>query len=133
MKKLCVVVGLVIALFSVRAAAAGPIDLAGTAWGFSKEIGNFARFLEFRSDGKVSGSTGCNRFTGTYSQDGVVVTLGILATTRRACLPEAMKREQQFLDLLSKIRSAEGSHLRLILKDAKGDVLAELVRRDLKE
>jgi heat shock protein HslJ len=107
MKKLRIVVGiLVVACSPVSVAAASPIDLARTEWDFSGEVGKAARFLQFRSDGKVGGSTGCNRFAGTYSQDGFVVNIGTLATTRRACLPEAMKREQQFLALLSKVRRA---------------------------
>ena len=121
---------LIISLFAVSVSNAGPIDLARTEWCFSGEVGKAARFLQFRSDSKVGGSTGCNRFTGTYSQDGYALTLGTLATTRRACLPEVMKREQQFLDLLSKVHRAEANHLKLTLKDADENVLAELVRRD---
>jgi heat shock protein HslJ len=120
----------VIFLFTVSASQASMIKLAGTEWGFSEEIGATARLIEFGSDGRVSGLTGCNRFTGTYSQDGSALTIGTLGTTRRACLPEVMKREQQFLGLLSRARRAEGTHLKLTLKDADGAVLVELVRRD---
>jgi heat shock protein HslJ len=113
----------------MSAAAANMINLAGTEWGFPGEIGKTARFLQFRSDGKVAGSTGCNRFTGSYSQDGHALTIGTLATTRRACLPEAMQREQQFLAMPRNVRHAEGTRLELTLKDADGNALAELVRR----
>lgn len=106
------------------------INLIGTEWGFPEETGKTAPFLQFRSDGKVGGSTGCNRFTGTYSQDGDALVIGMLATTRRACLPDMMKREQQFLIMLEKVRRAEASHLELTLKDTDGNVLAELKRRD---
>ena len=36
--------------------------------------------MQFRSDGKVGGHSGCNRFTGTYTQKD-----DTLATTRMAC------------------------------------------------
>jgi heat shock protein HslJ len=120
----------VIFLFTVSAAEASMINLAGTEWGFPEEIGATARFIQFGSDGRVSGSTGCNRFTGTYSQDGSTLTIGTLATTRRACLPEVMRREEQFLEVLSKVRQVEANPFNLFLKAPDGNVLAELMRRD---
>ncbi len=117
-------------LFAVTAAQASMIKLAGTEWGFPGEVGKTAPFVQFRPDGKVGGSTGCNRFTGTYSQDGSALTIGTLATTRRACLPEVMRREEQFLEMLSKVRRVEASHFRLLLKASDGNVLSELMRRD---
>jgi heat shock protein HslJ len=112
------------------ASAANPENLAGTEWGFPREVGKAAWFIQFRSEGKVVGSTGCNRFNGSYSQDGYALTIGTLATTRRACLSDAMKREQQFLVILEKVRRAEANHSTLTLKDTNGNVLAELKRRD---
>jgi heat shock protein HslJ len=106
------------------------INLAGTEWGFSEEIGATAGFIQFESDGRVRGSTGCNRFTGTYSQDGSALTIGTLATTRRGCLPEFMRREEQFLEVLSKVRQVEANPFKLFLKATDGNVLAELMRRD---
>jgi len=41
-----------------------------------------------------------------------------------------MKREQQYLAMLGKVRHAEGTCLEVTLKDADGNILAELVRRD---
>jgi putative lipoprotein len=112
------------------APAGGSFNLAGSEWGFAEESVRTARFVQFRSDGIVGGSSGCNRFTGTYTQKGDELTLGPLATTRMACRPEVMELEQQFLAMLGNVRYAEASHLQLILKEGSGKVLAELVRRD---
>jgi heat shock protein HslJ len=113
------------------ASGAHPANLAGTEWGFPGEAGKTARFIQSRSDGKAGGSsTGCNRFTGSYSQDRYKLTIGTLATTRKACHPGVMKREQYFLIMLEKVRRAEASHSTLTLKDADGNALAELKRRD---
>jgi heat shock protein HslJ len=120
---------LLVALYTAIAATASPVQLAGTEWGFPGETGKNARFLQFHSSGKVVGFAGCNRFTGYCSQHGSMLSFGPLATTRRACLPGAMKREEQFLEALSLARSAEGGPLKLTLRDAKGDVLVQLVRR----
>ena len=120
----------VAAVFLVTVVEANPANLAGTEWGFAGERGEAARFVQFRSNGKVSGYSGCNRFAGTYIQNDDALTIRPLATTRMACQPEAMKREQQFLGMLADVRLAEGSHLKLTLKDGDGNVLAKLVRRD---
>ena len=80
--------------------------------------------------GKVGGHTGCNRFTGTYTQKDDALTIGPFATTRMACRPEVMERERQFLAMLTNVRHVEGTHLKLSLKDGNGEVLAQLVRRD---
>jgi heat shock protein HslJ len=85
MKKLLSVLGVLAIVFSpVSMAAANPIDLAGTEWGFTGDVGKAARFIQFRSDGRVTGYSGCNRFTGTYVQNGGALTMGPLATTRMA-------------------------------------------------
>ncbi|MEJ2122752.1 MAG: META domain-containing protein [Alphaproteobacteria bacterium] len=106
------------------------ISLAGTEWGYAGETGKTSQFIQFRPDGTVVGFTGCNRFTGPYGQAGDALTIGPLATTRRACLPEVTKREKQFLGVLNQVRQVEGSRRVLKLKDADGDILAELVRRE---
>ena len=114
----------------ISIAAAGPYDLAGSEWGFAGETGRTARFVQFRADGVVGGSSGCNRFTGAYSHKDGELTLGPLASTRMACPPEVMEREQQFLSMLGNVRYAEADDLKLTLKDGNGEVLAELVRRN---
>jgi heat shock protein HslJ len=116
--------------FMVSSAAAGPSDLAGSEWGFAGETGRTARFVQFRADGIVGGSSGCNRFTGAYNQKGDELTMGPLASTRMACPPPIMEREQQFLTMLGNVRYAAADDLNLTLKGRNGEVLAELVRRD---
>ena len=117
-------------LLMISSVAAGPFNLAGSEWGFAGETGRTARFVQFRSDGVVGGSSGCNRFTGTYTQKDDELAMGPLASTRMACLPEIMEREQQFLTMLGQVRYAEADALKLALKDGNGEVLTELVRRD---
>ena len=125
-----VLIVLLVGPFMVSSAVAGPLDLAGSEWGFAGEAGRTARFVQFRADGIVGGSSGCNRFTGAYDQKGDELTMGPLASTRMACPPELMEREQQFLTMLGNVRYAEADDRKLTLKDGNGEVLAELVRRD---
>jgi heat shock protein HslJ len=51
-------------------------------------------------DGRVSGSSGCNRFHGEFKVEGAALTIGPLATTRMACDEAVMAQERQFLQAL---------------------------------
>lgn len=51
-------------------------------------------------DGRVSGSSGCNRFQGPFTLEGGVLQIGPLATTRMACDEAVMTQEQEFLRAL---------------------------------
>jgi heat shock protein HslJ len=56
-------------------------------------------------EGKVEGTTGCNRFTGTAEMDAGELVLGPLAVTEMACLePEKMEREATWLKTLAEVR-----------------------------
>jgi putative lipoprotein len=76
-----------------------PAVLQGAAWVVEDinrggVMDNSRLTLTFGADGRVSGSGGCNSFSGTYSADGSSVTLGPLAMTRRACLGEALNAQE---------------------------------------
>ncbi len=53
------------------------------------------------SDGRVSGQAGCNRFSGSWFQQGGVVRFGPLAATRMMCAPELMALEAKLLGTLA--------------------------------
>lgn len=59
--------------------------------------------IRFDTDGAISGTTGCNRFTGTAeARDGQLIFSAPLATTRMACPGGALNaQEQRILALLS--------------------------------
>lgn len=83
----------------------------------------------FGEDGRVSGDTGCNTFTGTYMIAGDGISFGQLATTRRACLSDdANAQEQQLLAALEATTRYELFGDRLTLRDAAGATQVTLVR-----
>jgi heat shock protein HslJ len=92
------------------------------------EGGGRAPFLSVDAEGKVSGSAGVNRFSGSLDPDGANV-FRPLATTRRAGPPEAMALEKAFLNVLSHADSVEGNEERLTLS-APGGRSATLVRAE---
>lgn len=49
----------------------------------AEEVIATASFVE----GRVSGTTGCNRYSGTYRLEGTGLSVGSLAMTRMACIP----------------------------------------------
>ena len=54
-----------------------------------------------RSGQRVSGSGGCNRFTGGYTLDGDRITFTNLATTRMSCPEATMQQERAYFGALS--------------------------------
>ncbi len=73
--------------------------------------------ITFGDDGTISGSAGCNTYSGKYSISGQSITISTLATTRRECIePEGiMEQESSFLTYLQKANtwSLQGNMLSL--------------------
>ncbi|ANI88665.1 hypothetical protein A9P82_04815 [Arachidicoccus ginsenosidimutans] len=95
---------------------------------------NISRPLSIDFDsGKISGFSGCNRFTGTYVlADNKSVKLGPLATTRMMCLDSnCNKTEQEFLNKLSKVSNYKVDEKQLQL--FSNDTLLLSFRRNNKE
>ena len=80
--------------------------------------------LAFGDDGAtLAGSTGCNQFSGTYTQSGSDLTITIGPVTRAACVdPGAAAQETAILAHLPAVASysADGP---LVLKDAEDETL----------
>lgn len=77
--------------------------------------------LTFGEDGRASGSTGCNSYSGTYEARGDTIAFGRLVSTRRACLDQnANQQEQRFLSLLESANRFRLSSNRLTLLSDRG-------------
>jgi heat shock protein HslJ len=77
--------------------------------------------------GRVSGSSGCNRLTGSYRRDAGNLKIGPLASTRMACLdPGRGALEANFLAALQATASYRMAGSQLSLLDASGQTLAVL-------
>jgi len=79
--------------------------------------------LQFQAGGRVSGSDGCNRLTGTYQRSGDRVTFGQMAGTQMACL-NATGTEEAFRDALKNVARFTINGDRLEFFDASGTRLA---------
>jgi heat shock protein HslJ len=83
--------------------------------------------MMFSAEGnRVSGSTGCNRFTGTFTRTGASLRFSPLATTKMACPPTLDAQERAFLAALQATTALHLAGNTLELKDASGTVRMRL-------
>ena len=77
--------------------------------------------LKFGEDGRASGSTGCNSYSGTYQVRGDNLSVGRLISTKRACLDQnANQQEQKFLSALESANRFRLSSNRLTIMSVRG-------------
>ncbi len=55
------------------------------------------------SEGRVAGTTGCNRYMGAYEVDGDSLAFGPIATTMMACPPPADAVERAYVAALARV------------------------------
>jgi heat shock protein HslJ len=80
---------------------------------------------EFDQDGKVSGSSGCNIYSTSYTVDGNQLAFGEqMASTLMACPEPIMEQERDYTQALGDTDTYEISNDELILKDTNGNKLA---------
>lgn len=97
--------------------------IEGVPWvlasGAGVEPGGPAPTATFQ-DGRITGTTGCNRYAGTYAIDGGRMTIEPGATTMKACPPPAGEVEQAYLAALGRVSGwrAEDDELVLIAEGA---------------
>jgi heat shock protein HslJ len=85
----------------------------------------------FGDDGIVSGSSGCNTYTGQYTVDGTNIKIGPLASTRMMCADEqVMQQEQAFLNAMANAATytIELSQLELFAADGARQVTFEAAK-----
>lgn len=59
----------------------------------------------FGQDGRLSGSTSCNRYFADYRADGTNLQIDNAGATKRACTPAVMDQESRFLNVLNAVDS----------------------------
>ena len=84
----------------------------------------------FSTDGKVSGSAGCNNYLATYETTGETVKIGSIASARKMCAEPTglMEQENQFLTALASVASYQFDGERLNFRTANGALALVLVK-----
>lgn len=85
-----------------------PPGLPGTSWTLTDlngaaPLADAVPTLALDAAGQAAGSAGCNRYFGTFAEDGAAVTFGPLGSTKMACAPAVMQQETAFLQLLGNV------------------------------
>jgi len=118
---------------------AGKATLAGLLWNLSslmdqKLAAGSSISVEFTDDGRVSGSAGCNRYSGAYTTSGNSLTISApLATTMMACEGAIMDQEIAYLQALGEVKKFEisGDQLTLLDADKKAILVYQMQSQDL--
>ena len=86
--------------------------------------------LAFSEDGRVSGSAGCNAFTGAYTVDEDELSIRGLTATRKMCADPAglMEQESAFLQVLTPGMRVRVEGTRLELRHADGALVLNATR-----
>jgi heat shock protein HslJ len=114
-------------------ASAPAQSLAGTAWDLVQyaPAGKSAltsvpdgvkATAEFTTD-QISGSGGCNRFSGVYSAEGNTIDIGPLASTAMACVGQAMVVEADYLARLDEAATFSIGEGTMTMSDKAGQVV----------
>ena len=104
--------------------------LEGTAWALSAaQHGDLAKLaatsgvtLEFAAD-RLSGYSGCNQYSASYTLDGKVLTAGAVGATKRRCGDDPAKVEQAWFAALAGPLTLTSRNGSLELRDASDNVL----------
>ncbi len=136
-KKLTMLIPLLLlAAITLSACAAGN-SLAGTTWALvsygdaaspTAAAPGVETSLEFKSDGTLGGSMGCNGFGGEYAVKGDTVTFSNLISTMMACEEPRMSQETATFALMNGDAAFVVNGDTLTLTSANGQVM-NLVRK----
>jgi heat shock protein HslJ len=119
----------------VQPASSVVSTLDGTSWnlagfGSPKELTPLVKDTEITLDftlEMVSGSDGCNQYSGNYFRDGENLEIGKegIMTTRRGCMEDVMQQENLYLEMLKNVQRYSFENDYLILHTSDGALTFE--------
>ena len=127
----------VLALSACSANSADP-SLAGTTWKLvsygpveaqTSAADGIDTQIDFSTDGKVSGTVGCNRFSGSYAEKEDQITFGPLMATKMACPDLPMTQESVAFGVLAGTVKMELEQKQLTLYSEDGKLMLLLQQK----
>jgi heat shock protein HslJ len=120
---------LLLAVASSVASAGGSSQLTGKTWQLARLAGIDRQSLgitaTFTTAGKLSGFSGCNQYSGTYTASGSSIRVSDkLASTQMACRASLMLQERAYLKALTSARTYSVKSGTLTLSSSRGIRLA---------
>jgi heat shock protein HslJ len=124
-----------LAAFGTMPVAAESPSLDGTAWVLSGLPGGSllegTMVTAHFAGGRVSGTDGCNRYSGSYSIKGTALDVSTLASTQMACVAEVNAQARAYAAALTNATSYRIVGDRLELLSADGRTSAEFAAQSL--
>ncbi len=119
-----VLLALVVGLAVAACGSEAPPTLDGTSWTLvslngQEPLAEAPITIEFAGE-QVSGSAGCNQYSGGYTAEGSELSFGALATTRMACPEPIMAQEAAYLAALEGSASYALEDGRLVIESGDG-------------
>lgn len=96
------------------------LGLQTTPWALQNAMPD-ARITANFSEGRITGSAGCNTYEGTYSTTGSSISFGPLSISNQTCAPAILDQENLFLARLQVANQYEISGNELRLSGSMGD------------
>jgi heat shock protein HslJ len=121
---------IILAACASPASQSGGGDLTGKVWALTELTGKpplagTGISAEFSADGRVSGSAGCNRYSGTYTISGKSITFSSpMASTMMMCDQAVMDQENAYLKALQEAKTFAVKGDQLTLTGANNTALA---------
>ena len=126
----CIFLGMMILTACASSGAQQGGELTGKVWAVTELTGkplvaDTGISAEFTADGKVSGSAGCNRYSGTYTISGSNITFSSpMASTMMMCDQAIMDQESAYLKVLGEAKTYAVNGDQLTLTGGDGTQLA---------
>ena len=107
-------------------------EILASAWrparlGDSEIPPDTSAYVQFETDGSVSGHGGCNRFFGNFEVEGLRVAISPTGATRMACPEPQMSHEFMFMEILEAATGIVIADGEMSLIDDEGHIMATLV------
>jgi len=84
--------------------------------------------MSFDDVNRISGSTGCNQYSGELFISGNAISVSKLVTTRRACAPAITNQEQRFIQAIERAATYQiESEIWLLIYDQEGNQILKLI------
>ena len=134
MKRITITIGLSVVLIALAACASSggtqSENLTGQIWMLSELKGaplaaGTIVSAQFSTDGRLAGSSGCNRYSGSYTVSGAELSISTpLESTTMMCAEDIMTQESAYLQALGEVKSFTIQGNVLTLSGADNTVLA---------
>ena len=113
-------------------------ELSASAWrpshiGEMKLDEDSDLYVQFETDGKLGGFSGCNRFFGSYELSDNAISIEALGITRMACPSQVMSFEMSFVEALQSATTVARAKTRIALRNDQGQAVARFDAIDRKD